>query len=165
MSLSIAPYVATPQWVIRRMLLLARLNPGEMVYDLGCGDGKILITAAQEFGARGVGVELREDLALKAQRRVLELGLRNLVRIIHGNLFKVDIGRADVVSLYLTTSANEKVRPKLERELKSGARIISHDYQIRGWKPKKTERLREDSESSIFGRIFPSTHTIYLYEV
>ena len=115
------------------------------------------IMAAQEFGARAVGIELREDLAKKALQTVYQLGLQDRVTILHSNLFDVDISPADVVFLYLTTSANEKVKPKLEAELKPGARVVSHDYEIVGWKPVKVEEFCENPSLG-----YPS-HTLYLY--
>ncbi|RLI21426.1 hypothetical protein DRO54_03715 [Candidatus Bathyarchaeota archaeon] len=153
----IAPFVASPLPVIRRMLVLAELKPGEVFYDLGAGDGRSVIMAAQEFGARAVGIELREDLAKKALETVYQLGLQDRVTILHSNLFEVDISPADVVFLYLTTSANEKVKPKLEAELKPGARVVSHDYEIVGWKPVKVEEFCENPSLG-----YPS-HTLYLY--
>jgi len=139
------------------MLVLAELKPGEVFYDLGAGDGRTVIMAAQEFGARAVGIELREDLAKKALQTVYQLGLQDRVTILHSNLFDVDISPADVVFLYLTTSANEKVKPKLEAELKPGARVVSHDYEIVGWKPAKVEEFCENPKLG-----YPS-HTLYLY--
>lgn len=153
----IAPFVASPLPVVRRMLVLAELKPGEVFYDLGAGDGRTVIMAAQEFGARAVGIELREDLAKKALQTVYQLGLQDRVTILHSNLFDVDISPADVVFLYLTTSANEKVKPKLEAELKPGARVVSHDYEIVGWKPVKVEEFCENPSLG-----YPS-HTLYLY--
>ena len=140
------------------MLVLAELKPGEIFYDLGAGDGRTVIMAAQEFGARAVGIELREDLAKKALQTVYQLGLQDKVTILHSNLFDVDISPADVVFLYLTTSANEKVKPKLEAELKPGARVVSHDYEIVGWKPFKVEEFCENPSLG-----YPS-HTLYLYK-
>jgi len=154
----ISPFVASPLPVIRRSLTLAELKTGEMLYDLGCGDGRSLIMAVQEFNARGVGVELREDLIKQALSQISKLGLESKVKIIHNDMFKVDISSADVIYMYLTTSANDKVRPKLETELKKGTRIASHDYEITGWKPAKVERI---CENPILG--YP-THTIYLYK-
>ncbi|MEM2337595.1 MAG: class I SAM-dependent methyltransferase [Candidatus Bathyarchaeia archaeon] len=139
------------------MLILAQLKPGEVFFDLGAGDGRTVIMAAKDFGARAVGVELREDLAKKALSSVYEEGLQDRVTIVNGDMFNVDLSSADVVFLYLTTSANEKVRPKLEAELKSGARVVSHDYEIVGWKPIKVENFCENPKLG-----YPS-HTIYLY--
>ncbi len=153
----IAPFVASPLPVVKQMLTLADLKPGEILYDLGCGDGRIVIMAAQEFGARGVGVEMREDLAKQATQKVSELGLDGRVKIVNGDIFKVDLSQANVVSLYLTTSANDKVKPKLEAELKTGTRVVSHDYEIIGWKPLKVDNFCENPRLG-----YPS-HTIYVY--
>ncbi len=154
----IAPFVATPLVVVRQMLTLANLKPGETFYDLGAGDGRTVVMAAQEFGARAVGVELREDLAKKAMSNVYELGIQDRVTIVQEDIFKVSLSPADVVFLYLTTSANDKVRPKMEKELKNGTRVVSHDYEILGWKPAKTENFCENPKLG-----YPS-HTIYVYE-
>ncbi len=153
----IAPFVATPLPVVRRMLTLAEIKPGEIVYDLGCGDGRVVIMAAQEFGVRAVGVEMREDLVKQASIKISELGLNGKVKIVQNDMFKVDIAQADVVTLYLTTSANDKVKPKLESELRIGARVISHDYEILGWKPLKVDNFCENPKLG-----YPS-HTIYVY--
>ncbi len=153
----IAPFVATPLPVVRRMLTLAEIKPGEIVYDLGSGDGRVVIMAAQEFGARAVGVEMREDLVKQALGKVSELRLDGRVKIVHSDMFKIDLAQADVVTLYLTTSANDKVKPKLESELRLGARVVSHDYEILGWKPLKIDNFCENPRLG-----YPS-HTIYVY--
>jgi tRNA A58 N-methylase Trm61 len=140
------------------MLAVSGLKPDETFYDLGAGDGRTVIMAATEFGAKAVGVELREDLAKKALVSIEELGLQDKVTIVQDDLFKVDISRANVVFLYLTTSANDKVRPKLEKELERGTRIVSHDYEVLGWRPISTENFCEKPELG-----YPS-HTIYLYK-
>ena len=154
----IAPFVASPLPVVKQMLTLAQLQPGEILYDLGCGDGRVVIMAAQEFGARSVGVEMREDLAKQALGKVSELSLDGQVKIINGDMFKVDLAQADVVTLYLTTSANDKVKPKLESELKLGTRVVSHDYEILGWRPVKIDNFCENPRLG-----YPS-HTIYVYK-
>jgi predicted RNA methylase len=154
----IAPYVPTPPQVIQRMLRLAELRAGEVFFDLGSGDGRTVIMAAKEFGARAVGVELREDLAKKALSTIYELSLQDRITIVNGDMFNVDLTSADVIFLYLTTSANEKVRPKLDSELKRGVRIVSHDYEIVGWKPIKVENYCENETLG-----YPS-HTLYLYK-
>jgi len=154
----ISPFVASPLPVIRRSLTLAELKRDEVLYDLGAGDGRTLIMAAQEFGARGIGIELREDLAKQALSKISQLNLEHRIRILHGDIFKVDLNPADVIYMYLTTSANDKVRPKLETELKRGTRVISHDYEIVGWKAVKVDRF---CENPLLG--YP-THTIYLYK-
>ncbi len=157
-ELFIAPFVPSPAVVVQRMLRLAELKPGEVLFDLGAGDGRTVIMAAKSFGARGVGVELREDLAKKAMGAIFDGGLADRVTIVNGDMFSVDLVSADVVFLYLTTSANEKIRPKMEQELKKGARIVSHDYEIIGWKPVKVENFCENPQVG-----YPS-HTLYLYE-
>lgn len=154
----IAPFVATPLPVVRQMLTVADLRPGETFYDLGSGDGRTVVMATQEFGARSVGVELREDLAKKALATVHELGIQDRVTIAQEDIFKIDLNPANVVFLYLTTSANDKIKPKLEKELKTGTRVVSHDYEILGWKPAKTENFCENPKLG-----YPS-HTIYLYK-
>jgi len=154
----IAPYVPSPPQVIRQMLLLAQLRAGEIFFDLGAGDGRTVIMAAKDFGARAVGVELREDLVKKALGSVYESGLQDRVTIVNGDMFSVDLSSADVIFLYLTTSANEKVKPKLEAELKLGVRVVSHDYEIIGWKPLKVDNFCENQTLG-----YPS-HTIYLYK-
>lgn len=154
----IAPFVATPLPVVKQMLTLAQLKPGEIIYDLGCGDGRVVIMAAQEFGARGIGVEMREDLVKQALSKVSELGLDGRVKIVQSDMFKVDLAQADVVTLYLTTSANDKVKPKLESELKLGTRVVSHDYEILGWRPVKVDNFCENPRLG-----YPS-HTIYVYK-
>ncbi|MFP3984410.1 MAG: SAM-dependent methyltransferase [Candidatus Bathyarchaeia archaeon] len=154
----IAPFVATPLPVVRQMLALADLKPGETFYDLGAGDGRTLVMAAQEFGARAVGVELREDLAKKALSTIHELNIQDRVTVVRDDMFKVNLSPANVVFLYLTTSANDKIKPKLEKELKPGTRIVSHDYEILGWKPVRTNNFCENPKLG-----YPS-HTIYVYE-
>lgn len=154
----IAPYVPSPPQVIRHMLLLAELKPQDVFFDLGAGDGRSVIMAAKNFGARAVGVELREDLVKKALSAVYEEGLQDRVTIVNSDMFNVDLTSADVVFLYLTTSANEKIRPKLEAELKKGVRVVSHDYEIVGWKPVKVDNFCENPKLG-----YPS-HTIYLYK-
>ncbi len=155
--LFIAPFVATPLPVVKEMLTVAEVKLGEILYDLGCGDGRVAIMAAQEFGANAIGVEMREDLAKQAMGKVTELGLEGRVKIVQGDMFRIDLSQADVVTLYLTTSANDKVKPKLEAELKPGARVVSHDYEILGWRPIKIDNFCENPRLG-----YPS-HTIYVY--
>ena len=154
----IAPFVPSPITVVQHMLKLADLKTGEVLFDLGAGDGRTVIMAAKTFGARAVGVELREDLAKKALSTIHDNGLADRVTIVNGDMFNVNLTSADVVFLYLTTSANEKIRPKLDNELKKGVRVVSHDYEIVGWKPVKVENFCENPQLG-----YPS-HTIYLYQ-
>jgi len=150
--LSVAPFVQTPIEVARKMLELSELKPSENLYDLGCGDGRLIILAAKDVGANSTGVDLREDLLERAKIEILRLGLQEKVKVIQGNFFEVDISPANVVTLYLTSSANERLRPKLEKELKVGCRVVSHDFKVPGWKP-----------SLVYDELLG--HTIYTYRV
>jgi SAM-dependent methyltransferase len=152
----LAPYVGSPQHAVERMLAMANLKPGETLYDLGCGDGRILIAAAQRYNIKAVGVEISERLAREAATKVRKQGLQSSIRIIHGNLLETDLSKADVVTLYLNNSANESLRPNLERYLRPHTRVVSYDYPIPGWKPMDTSDTEGHSGD---------THTIYLYEV
>ncbi len=150
---SLAPYVGSPVPVVERMLELANLRTGETVYDLGCGDGRILIVAAQKYRVKAVGVELSERLANSTRESLKKAGLSDLASVIHGDLMDVNLAAADVVTLYLLRDSNDLLRPKLEKSLHSGARIVSHDYEIRGWKPTAVEKLEASKRE----------HTIYVY--
>jgi len=135
------------------MLELANIRKDETLFDLGCGDGRIIIEAAQRFGAKAVGVEMDKDRYEGCVRRIHESNLDGRVRVINGNLMDVDLRSADIVTLYLLTSSNEQVRPKLETELKAGARVVSHDFPVSKWTPSMVKELKEDW----------NTHTIYVY--
>jgi precorrin-6B methylase 2 len=150
---TLAPNFPTPQAVVERMLTLAQTKPGEMVYDLGCGDGRIVVTAARQFKARAVGIEIRRDVYEKTLAHVASLGLSDQVRIVHGNALHYDLTPADVVTLYLLTSSNERLRPELEKSLRPTARVVSHDFEIHGWKPVKVDKLLVEGRP----------HIIYLY--
>ncbi len=152
----LAPFVPSPPEVVEKMLQLANVKAGDTVYDLGCGDGRIVIMAAQKFAAKAVGVELDDELYKKTSERVKELQLQDKVKIIHGNLLDVDLSPATVVTLYLLPDANDKVRPNLEKYLKPGARVVSHDFEMRGWKEAKIETLDTEDVGS---------HTLYLYRI
>lgn len=144
------PFISSPPEVVRKMLEKADIRGGETVYDLGCGDGRIIITAVEEFKAKkAVGVEIREDLVKTATEEIRKKRLEPSVSVVHGDFLQVPIAEADAVTLFLTTSANERLRPKLDRELRDGVRVVSHDYEIVGWKPVKVENMGQ--------------HTIYVY--
>lgn len=152
---SLAPYVQSPPQVVEKMLEAAEVKPNEVVYDLGSGDGRVLITAAKEFKARAVGVEISPKLVKEADERIHAEGLDKRVRVILGDAMKVDLSDADVVVMYLLTSSNELLRPNLEKYLRPGARVVSHDFEIRGWNPVKV--LREEA----YGRV----HRIFVYRM
>ncbi len=152
----LAPDFPSPEDVVEKMLSAAHLKPGEMVYDLGCGEGRIVITAARKFKANAVGVELSPSLFKLASARVKALGLQEHITIVHANLLKVDLKPADVVTIYLSTASNELLRPNLERDLKPGSRVVSHDFEIRGWKPTSVEQIKVEGSRP---------HAIYIYEI
>jgi SAM-dependent methyltransferase len=153
----LAPYVNSPRRAIDKMLEMANLKPGETLYDLGCGDGRILIAAAERYHVKGVGVEISSSLARTAQDNVQAMGLKDQVTIVRGDMMKTDLSQADVVTLYLITTANESLRPNLEKFLKKDARVVSYDYPIPGWKAVDEEK----TDASQYG----NRHTIYLYRV
>lgn len=154
-SNSLAPYVVSPQGVVDRMLELADLRPGETLYDLGSGDGRVLITAVQRFHAKAIGVELSEKLVQSTNDRIQRLGLQSMARVIHGDLMDLDLSSADVVTMYLMTDTNEKLRPNLERYLKAGSRVVSHDYPVPGWQAKHVERALDGEKHVIYVYLLP----------
>ena len=137
------------------MLQLGNVKKGEKVFDLGSGDGRIVIIAAEKFGANAVGVEFDKDLYQQSSDRIKRLGLADRAKIIHGDLLEQDYTSADVITVYLLPVSNEKVRPLLEKQLKKGARIVAHDFTVGGWTPEKEVSIDDDGE----GR----SHTLYLY--
>jgi tRNA A58 N-methylase Trm61 len=150
--MSCAPFVQTPVEVAKKMIQLADLKPGQVLFDLGAGDGRLVIMAAQQTSASAVGVEMRDDLIERARSEIKRLNLEARARMIHGDLFNVNLKDADVVTLYLTTSGNERLRPKLETELRNGAKVISHDFKVGNWKP-----------SVVYNELLG--HTVYEYEI
>jgi 16S rRNA A1518/A1519 N6-dimethyltransferase RsmA/KsgA/DIM1 with predicted DNA glycosylase/AP lyase activity len=139
-SMSCAPYVPSLPEVVRKMLQVALVGPDDVVYDLGCGDGRILIMAVKEFGAkRAVGYELREDLYGSTLREINRQNLKERINLINGDLFKADISEATVITLYLTVSGNERLKTKLAREAQPGTRVVSQDFRLIGWRASKSE--------------------------
>jgi ubiquinone/menaquinone biosynthesis C-methylase UbiE len=131
-------YIPTPQAVVDAMLDVAGVKPSDIVYDLGSGDGRIVITAARKYGARGVGIEIDPGLVKKATENAAAAGVSDRVRFVTQNLFSADISEASVVTLYLLQSLNERLRPKLVRELKPGTRVVSHVFNMGPeWPPEK----------------------------
>lgn len=146
----LAPYVSSPEHIVDRMLELATIKPGETVYDLGAGDGRVVIAAAEKFKAHAVGVEISPKLVAEASARIEKLGLADNARVIQGDVLKTDLSRADVVIIYLVTSLNEKLRPRFEKFLKAGARVVSHDFAVPGWKPTRVEKTADRHPHSIY---------------
>ncbi|MGH9340964.1 MAG: SAM-dependent methyltransferase [Acidobacteriota bacterium] len=132
------PYVPTPREVVTEMLKMANVNSNDVVYDLGSGDGRIVITAAQQYGARGVGYELNEELIQEARENARQAGVSERVQFVREDLFEADLSEATVVTLYLLSAVNLKLRPKLLRELRPGTRIVSHEYGMGDWEPLET---------------------------
>lgn len=144
---SLAPYVPTPQDVVDRMLVLAGVGKGDVVYDLGCGDGRIVITAAKEHGARGVGVDINPERIAESKANAEAAGVGGLVEFRLQDAMTVDVSPATVVTLYLLGSSNRRLRPILTSQLKPGARIVSHAFSMGDWEPAK-EELFVDSGGS-----------------
>ncbi|MEM3692845.1 MAG: rRNA adenine N-6-methyltransferase family protein [Candidatus Bathyarchaeia archaeon] len=150
--MSLAPFVASPMEVVRRMLEIAKVGPDDTLYDLGCGDARMLITAVLEFKAKkAVGYELRSDLFQTCLKNIAEKNLGSRITVVNGDLMNADISEATVITLYLTSTGNDKLRPKFEKEAKPGTRIVSHDFSINRWRPEKVEKF--------------DGHTIYLYVI
>jgi ubiquinone/menaquinone biosynthesis C-methylase UbiE len=152
---SLAPYVVSPQQIVDRMLELADPKPNETVYDLGSGDGRILITAVQRYRAKAVGIEISDGLVQSTADRIQKLGLQNEARVIHADFLQVDLSPADVVTMYLATDTNEMLRPNLEKYLRNGVRVVSHDYAVPGWKATVVDKDLPEARG----------HVIYLYRM
>jgi ribosomal protein L11 methylase PrmA len=130
-------YVPTPEAVVEAMLQVANVGKNDIVYDLGCGDGRIPVTAARKYGARGVGIDIDPQRIREANENVAKNKVGDLVKIVQGDLFEQDLSQATVVTLYLLPSLNVKLMPKLMKELKPGTRIVSHAFDMGDWKPEK----------------------------
>ena len=153
-------FVPTPMAAVERMIVMAELKPGETVYDLGCGDGRIVVAAAQRHGVRAVGVDINPERVEESRARVREAGVENLVTIRQADIFTLDLSEADVVFLYLTPRLNERLMPQL-RTLKPGARIISYEFDMGNAKPVEVvrERLDDYGEQRIYKWIVPWEET------
>jgi SAM-dependent methyltransferase len=136
-------YVPTPDEVVIEMLQMARVTQNDIVYDLGCGDGRIVIAAAKVFGARGVGVDIDPLRVQESKRNAQEAGVTDRVNFIQQDLFQTDIREATVVTLYLFADLNLKLRPKLFRELRPGTRVLSHEFDMGDWKPDNRGTIRK----------------------
>ena len=149
--ISLGAYEPTPLPIVEAMLRLANVQPGEVVFDLGSGDGRIVIMAAEKFSARGVGIELDEKLVEESRAAVAAKGLEDEVRIVHADAFDVDLRPADVVTLYVGSAVLERLRAHMEQTMRSGTRVVSHQHEIPGWRPSQVLDLE---------RVF-----LYLYRV
>ncbi|HTY60794.1 MAG TPA: methyltransferase domain-containing protein [Acidobacteriota bacterium] len=142
---NLAPFVPTPQYVVDKMLELAQVNSNDVVFDLGCGDGRIVITAARKYGAHAVGVDIDPERIRESEANAKAAGVESLVIFKLEDATKVDVSSATVVTLYLLTSSNEVLRPILTKQLKRGARIVSHAFGMGNWQPQETEVIPDES--------------------
>lgn len=142
---SLAPYVPTPQLVVEKMLDLAQVSSKDIVYDLGCGDGRIVITAAKKYGAHAVGVDIDPERIRESQKNAKAAGVEELVTFKLEDALKADVSEATVVTLYLLSSSNAMLRPILTKQLKPGARIVSHAFSMGDWQPLQTETVTDES--------------------
>lgn len=133
----LAPFVTTPMVVVEKMLRMAEVGKSDVVYDLGCGDGRIVIAAAEKFGARGVGIDLDPQRIAESKAGARRAGVEHLVRFLNADIAEVDLSEATAVTLYLLTESNALLRPQLERQLKPGTFVVSHNYEMPGWEEKE----------------------------
>ena len=145
---NLAPYMATPQEVVDRMLQMAEVTKGDVVYDLGSGDGRLVITAAKRYGARGVGIEIDPALITQSRANARKEGVESLVEFRQQDALTVDVSPASVVTLYLLSGANLKLRPTLQKQLKPGSRIVSHQFGMGDWVPTRTETITDQRGTS-----------------
>ena len=156
------PYVPSPQSVVADMLRYADVNAKDFLIDLGSGDGRIVLTAAKVFGARGFGVEIKEDLVKRANESAKAQGLADRVKFMKQDLFKTDISQASIITMYLLPDTVNLLKDKFIAELKPGTRIVSHDYPLTGWIPEKYVQMDLEEKVQISG---VTTTLIYLYVV
>ncbi|CAN5840107.1 methyltransferase domain-containing protein [soil metagenome] len=135
------PYVPTEQAVVDAMLKVAKVSKNDVVYDLGCGDGRIVITAAKKYGATGTGIDINPERIKEAKENARQANVTNKVTFREGNLFETDFSKASVVTLYLLPEVNMKLRPILLKQLKPGSRIVSHDFDMGDWVPEETIQM------------------------
>ena len=140
-----APYVPSPQHVVWRLLDLADVGEDDVVYDLGSGDGRIVLAAAKKYGARGFGVEIDSGLVVKSRIKARNMGVADRVEFRQGDLFETDLSDATVVVLYLWPDMNNRLRPRLQKELDPGDRVVSHSFDIDGWPADSTVNIQTRS--------------------
>lgn len=153
------PFVPTTEEAVQAMLKLANVKKTDIVYDLGCGDGRIVVAAAKAFGAHAVGIDINPVRIAEAKENARKAGVENLVRFEENDLFKADIHEASVVTLFLLSSVNMKLRPKLLQDLKPGTRIVSNTFDMGDWKPDKEATVGNEDENSYL------SHKLYLWTV
>ena len=153
------PYVPTDYEIVEKMLKMANVNKKDILYDLGCGDGRIVITAAKKYGARGVGIDINPVRIEESNKNAEEEGVTEKVQFIEQNLFEADISEATVLTMYLLSSVNLKLRPILFRDLKPGTRIVSHDFDMGDWEPDQSTVI----EYSLEYQNFLDSHTVYFW--
>jgi SAM-dependent methyltransferase len=137
-------FVPTPHEVVDAMLKMAKVTKDDVVYDLGCGDGRIVIAAAKQYGARGVGIDLDPDRIKEARENAEKAGVTDKVKFIEGDLFQQDLSDASVVTLYLLSELNMRLRPKLFKELRPGSRVVSHSFSMGDWQPKEQAEINNN---------------------
>ena len=152
----IVPYVPTPQDVVERMLELAQVKKGDVVYDLGSGDGRIVVTAAKKYGVKAIGFEIDPERIKESHENIKKAGVENLVEIRQQDIRTVDLSPASVLTMYLLPDVNLMIRPNIWKQMKPGSRVVSHDFDMGDWKPLKTEHIKDGSSWE---------HTLYLWHV
>lgn len=152
----IVPYVPTPQEVVDRMLELAEVKKGDVVYDLGSGDGRIVVTAAKKYGVKAIGFEIDPQRIKESHENIKKAGVENLVEIRQQDIRTVDLSAASVLTMYLLPEVNLMIRPNIWKQMKPGSRVVSHDFDMGDWKPLKTEHIKDGTSWE---------HTLYLWHV
>lgn len=152
----IVPYVPTPQEVVDRMLELAEVKKGDVVYDLGSGDGRIVVTAAKKYGVKAIGFEIDPERIKESTENIKKAGVGHLVEIRQQDIRTVDLSPASVLTMYLLPEVNLLIRPNISKQMKPGSRVVSHDFDMGDWKPLKQENMKDSSNWD---------HTLYLWHV
>jgi SAM-dependent methyltransferase len=155
-SKKIVPYVPTPQDVVDRMLDLAQVKKGDVVYDLGSGDGRIVVTAAKKYGVKAIGFEIDPERIKESKENISKAGVGNLVEIRQQDIRTVDLSGVSVLTMYLLPEVNLMIRPNILKQMKPGSRVVSHDFDMGDWKPAKTEQIKDATGWE---------HTLYLWRI
>jgi len=155
------PFVPSPMHVVQKMIEVAEIKKGDILYDMGSGDGRIVIEAAKKYGIRGVGIDLNPELVAKARENALKEGVANLVEFRAQDGLTVDISEATVVTLYMFKWFNNALRPKLQK-LKTGSRVIAHDFDIDDWKPTRIEYIAPPTDGT---SDYAESRTLYIWKV